>query len=197
MCDSCHGPIGGPRLFCIDCVIKDAEGYDTVDLCCARRCVGVRITNREDLEGVHEPNHRLVKARTPVLTRSHGRTYIKACEAFEHVRAVCMTIADLSSHPRETAPNERKTSSSEQTPRETLGKGDDLDNSNASLDCTKGGAETVNKTTPDAIPGRLGVPDQDLPTCGKCNGRLSFPFWYCIFCEGQSIMKIMSPLPAC
>jgi hypothetical protein len=29
----------------------------------------------------------------------------------------------------------------------------------------------------------------DLPTCGKCNDALSFPFWYCIFCEGQSRLK--------
>jgi hypothetical protein len=26
--------------------------------------------------------------------------------------------------------------------------------------------------------------DQDLPTCGNCKGSLSFPFWYCTFCEG-------------
>jgi len=25
--------------------------------------------------------------------------------------------------------------------------------------------------------------DEDLPTCGECNGSLSFPFWYCIYCE--------------
>ena len=24
-----------------------------------------------------------------------------------------------------------------------------------------------------------------LPTCGNCNGRLSFPCWYCIFCIGE------------
>jgi len=29
----------------------------------------------------------------------------------------------------------------------------------------------------------------DLPTCGKCDGSLSFPFWYCIFCEGQSRLR--------
>ncbi|KAI9459301.1 hypothetical protein F5148DRAFT_1319736 [Russula earlei] len=25
--------------------------------------------------------------------------------------------------------------------------------------------------------------DGELPTCGKCHGSLSFPFWHCIFCE--------------
>jgi len=27
------------------------------------------------------------------------------------------------------------------------------------------------------------VEDQGLPICGSCNKRLSFPFWYCIFCS--------------
>jgi hypothetical protein len=26
--------------------------------------------------------------------------------------------------------------------------------------------------------------DEDLPTCGECNKSLSFPLWYCIYCEG-------------
>ena len=26
-----------------------------------------------------------------------------------------------------------------------------------------------------------------LPTCGNCDGHLSFPFWYCIFCKGLSL----------
>jgi len=43
--------------------------------------------------------------------------------------------------------------------------------------------------------------DGDLPTCGECNGSLSFPFWYCIFCEGwcqgpsfQSLAECLSYL---
>jgi hypothetical protein len=35
----------------------------------------------------------------------------------------------------------------------------------------------------------------DLPTCGKCDGSLSFPFWYCIFCEGQSRSRYECHLP--
>jgi hypothetical protein len=49
-CDSCHGRIGG------------------LDLCCAPRCIDARITHRQDLEGAHEPSHRLVKVRTTVLS---------------------------------------------------------------------------------------------------------------------------------
>ena len=32
----------------------------------------------------------------------------------------------------------------------------------------------------------------DLPTCGKCHGSLSFPFWCCILCEGQSRFELSS-----
>ena len=37
----------------------------------------------------------------------------------------------------------------------------------------------------------------DLPTCGKCNGSLSFPFWYCMFCEGQSRFELSSYATTC
>jgi hypothetical protein len=67
-CDSCHGRIGGPRLFCLDCASKSTETYNTLDLCCAPRCIDARITHRQDLEGAHEPSHRLVKVRTTVLS---------------------------------------------------------------------------------------------------------------------------------
>jgi hypothetical protein len=31
--------------------------------------------------------------------------------------------------------------------------------------------------------------DGNLPRCGKCKDCLSFPFWYCVFCEGSSQIK--------
>ena len=136
-CDSCNGRIGGPRLFCLDCAIKSTEIYDNVDLCCAPECVGARVT-RQDLERAHEPSHRLVKVRTTMLLRNHGRAHTAACDAFERVGETCRKIAEFLSHPdEETRPDEQ-------------------------------------------------VRDPSLPTCGKCTGRLSFPFWYCIFCKGKS-----------
>jgi hypothetical protein len=196
-CDSCRGSIGGPRLFCLDCVIKDTEDYDSVDLCCAPECIGARITHRKDLESPHEPNHRLVKARTPVLTRSHGRTYTKACEAFQRVRGFCTKIAEFSSHPLEgTGFREQKTSSPEPTSTEMPAEGNKLDDVHTTPDpgCTKDGAEAEDKTATDAVQGP--VPHQDLPTCGKCKSGLSFPFWYCIICEGRSREPHHSPLLA-
>jgi hypothetical protein len=158
-CDSCRGRIGGPRLFCLDCVVKSAETHNTLDLCCAPQCVGARITHRQDIEGAHEPTHRLVKVRTALLTRSHGRVHTAACDAFERVGETRRKIAELYSHPdEETGPGEQKTSSFEPTSTEMPAKSD----------------------KPDDV---LNCPES-LPRCGKCKGRLSFPFWYCIFCEG-------------
>lgn len=180
-CDSCGGRIGGPRLFCLDCAIKSTVIYNTVDLCCAPQCVGVRVTDREDLGGIHEPNHRLVKARTTVLTRSHGRVHTTACDAFERVVEVCRKIAEFSSHPDgETGPNEQKNSRFGPSSTEMPAKSDTLED----VLNPQGGAEVESKTPRNARQDQ--VQDESLPRCGKCEGRLSFPFWYCIFCEGWS-----------
>jgi hypothetical protein len=177
-CDSCGGRIGGPRLSCLDCAIKSTDTYDSLDLCCAPQCVGARITHRQDIVGAHEPNHRLVKFRTTVLTRSHGRVHTAACNAFERVQETRRKIAKFTSE--ETGPDGQKTSSLGSTPTEmpaTSGKPDDV---LSPPDGTKCGAES--KTGRDTREDQ--VQDESLPMCGKCKGRLSFPFWYCIFCEG-------------
>ncbi|KAH9996110.1 hypothetical protein BJV77DRAFT_960842, partial [Russula vinacea] len=137
-------------------------------------CVGARVT-RKDLELEHEPSHRLVKVRTSVQSRTYGRTHTVACHAFERVEELRRKMAEFNSHPdEETGPDEQKFSSFGQMPA----KSDKLEDVPNSLDSGKGGAEVDSKTAR-----RDQVQDDSLPTCGKCNGHLSFPFWYCIFCE--------------
>jgi len=180
-CDSCGGRIGGPRLFCLDCDIKSSEFYNTLDLCSAPQCIGASVT-REDLEKAHEPNHRLVKVRTSVLTRSHGRVHTAACDAFGRVQETCRKVAESTLDSDEEAkPDVEKTSSSEPTSTEMPVKGDKPDDELNPPDGAKDEAEVEGKTSRDA--GRGQVEDQNLPSCGKCDGSLSFPFWYCIFCE--------------
>ncbi|KAI0301375.1 hypothetical protein BC826DRAFT_989073 [Russula brevipes] len=181
-CDSCRGRIGGARLFCLDCTNKNTEVHNSVDLCCASNCIDARVTHRKDLERAHEPNHRLVKARTTVLERNHGRAHTAACKAFERVGDFCKKIAEFSPHlHKETRPDEQKASSPELTSAEMPAKNDKPDDAAIPPDRAEDGAEVQDKTIGDVIQPQ--VQHQDLPTCGKCNGHLSFPFWYCIFCE--------------
>jgi hypothetical protein len=181
-CDSCGGYIGGPRLFCLDCCIKSTEVHDTLDLCCSEMCVGARVTYRQDLESAHEPSHRLVKVRTTLVSRSHGRAHTAACDAFKRVAETRRKIAESTWHPDgDTGREEQKTSSSEPISTEMSATSDKPDDVNPPDD-TKGGAEEEGKTALDSKADQ--AKDESLPTCGKCEGRLSFPFWYCIFCEG-------------
>jgi hypothetical protein len=177
-CDSCGGRIGGPRLFCLDCAIKSTEPYNSLDLCCAPKCVSARVTHRKDIEGAHEPNHRLVKVRTVVLTRNEGRVYNAACDAFERVGETCRKIAELSLHPAEEtgSEGEQKIPNFEQNSTETLAKSDKPD------DVTN---PPEAKSEVKSLRRQIQDQNQNLPTCGKCTGQLSFPFWYCIFCEGM------------
>jgi hypothetical protein len=174
-CDSCHGRIGGPRLFCIDCTIKSTEAYDNLDFCSAPQCVAARVT-RENLEGAHDPDHRLVKVRTTVMRRHHGRVHTAACDAFERVEETRRKIAEnISSHPDEESGSDEQKTSFGPSSTETVDKNVKPDG---------GGAEIEGEPARDA---RLDqVQDPRLPNCGNCKGPLSFPFWYCIFCEGQS-----------
>ena len=187
-CDSCGGTIGGPRLFCLDCDIKSSEIYNTLDLCSAPQCVGASVT-REDLEKAHEPKHRLVKVRTSVPTRRYGRVHTAACDAFGRVQETCRKIAESTSDSDEAkrGPDVQKPSDSEVTSTGMPVKGDRPDGELNPPGGTKHGADVEGKTSRDARRGQ--VQDQSLPSCGKCNDSLSFPFWYCIFCEGQSLSK--------
>ena len=147
-CDSCGGRIGGARLFCLDCVIKGTETHNTVDLCCAKDCLAARITHRQDLEAPHDPNHRLVKVRTTVLTRQHGRAYTAAQKAFTKVEKLCTMIAEASQQTEkqeQTVPDAEAASSPEEVPSETPSKDDDKrpENGAATPEDTTSGAEDV------------------------------------------------------
>ena len=126
----------------------------------------------------------MVKLHASVLTRSYGRAHIAATNAFERVEETRRKIAELTYE--ETGPDELKSSSVGPTSTERAtksNKSDDVPNP-PSPDGSKGEAKAEGKTARDGR--RDQVKDKSLPTCGKCEGRLSFPFWYCIFCEGWS-----------
>lgn len=225
-CDSCRGCIGGARLFCLDCLEKEGDSFDTLDLCCSQesRCIEARVTYRQDLKGPHEPYHRLVKLRAAMLLHQFGRTFKLALAAFERVEEICARIAEGLQHSLEeketnaldasapesnaavlpsesveqgdvpaTADDSGPTETERTTAIEMLSKNDGSDDVPAAADGSKdevGAQGKEGKVVLECGGASESQPQKaDLPTCGKCDGSLSFPFWYCIFCEGLSRLR--------
>jgi len=70
--------------------------------------------------------------------------------------------------------------------------GADAELSMPKVPCTSGNAPTTMDDSNDEAKAedkasqtaqQTQLEDEDLPTCGGCDCSLSFPFWYCIFCE--------------
>jgi len=235
-CDSCGGYVGGPRLFCLDCIDK-SNTFATLDLCCTPelRCLDAYVSSREELLP-HEPSHKLVKLRIAVPTYHLGLTYKLAHGAFERVQVFLPKIVEASQKSEDekgTEQDVQNVSTQDPTTRDQPSESDKLDDDQAAMEVEltstemvseiyksddvptaangiQGGVQaepTVTKvpsksdnvtTTTDGTNGKIEMEDRDdnpsqtraqlqdgdFPACGNCNRSLSFPFWYCIFCEG-------------
>lgn len=195
-CDQCWGRIGGARLICLDCEPKDVGTFKTLDLCSTRECTTARVTSREDLKTAHEPNHRLIKARTVVLERQFGRAHAAAIAAYKRVQSFCTEIAE--SHQRLEAaevsgPISENPSNTESTPEQTRSEQDDSRPADGTTNELEDFGSTSQDPSGDNSQDRTQPGDSNPPSCGKCTGRLSFPCWYCTKCEGQSWRSIRSP----
>ena len=96
--------------------------------------------------------------------------------AFERVEPFCEKIAEL---PKERVTLLVKSVSSSNSPDGYSVDG--LSSPNRSRGEPKVSAVRDNTREPSPE-----TRSSELPVCGNCEGPLSFPFWYCIFCEGQS-----------
>jgi hypothetical protein len=225
-CNACNGTIGGARLFCLDCVPNQMVEFDTVDLCCEPQCVAARIPQLPGFDVAHEPNHRLVKARIPMLLRSFSRTSSAAHWASGHIRYPCVRIAESTAHPQEKektglveqktpnhgptfaeipanvdkvddalttpreeemiGPDKQETPSYEPTVAEMSVGVDKVDDVLTAQDghCYGSGDGDEAKDSASQHSTEVPIQNENLPTCGNCKGRLTFPCWYCIFCKG-------------
>jgi hypothetical protein len=150
--------------------------------------------DRQDLKVAHEPSHRLVKVRTVVLERQLGRVHTAALVAFERVKTHCMKIAE--SYQRFVDENKKGEVAPKETPTES---GDGLPPDHApddpnvtTVDARDGGASSKGLRDESLQDGKQ-PQDSDSLSCDKCRVRLSFPCWYCIYCEGQSRRLTCSP----
>src|ERR1700747_2147775 len=107
VCDSCDGYIGGPRLFCLDC-IDESNTFATLDLCCTpeSRCIDAYVSSRKELLP-HEPFHKLVKIRTVVPTLHLGRAYQLAHAAFDRVQVFLPKIVEASQQSQDEKETEQ------------------------------------------------------------------------------------------
>ena len=146
------------------------------------------MTYREDLEGTHEPNHKLVKLRTVVLKRQHGRVHTAAKKAFERAERVCKQIAKSSKQP-DTKSNVKSTSGFESIGNwpPAAGGTEGVPENSGLEDTARASASDISEDSRSSPQTQSG----DLSTCGACKGPLSFPFWGCTFCKGQSLKKVV------
>jgi hypothetical protein len=214
MCDSCMRWISGDRLFCLDCVNKDTELFNPMDLCSNAQCISQRVTYRQDIEGTHEPTHKLVRVHILVSKRQYGLVHSRASEAYERVEMFCKRIAEVSQESQEkensqtTRPDTNASSSGSEpalVDSKTVSGNDKPIDRVITPDGAQGGAENASWTedagdtarrleveipqdATDALPPQS--PTVGMLKCAnvKCKGPpiLSFPCWYCIYCPGQS-----------
>jgi len=147
-----------------------------------------------------------------MLTHHYSRVYKLACAAFERVDGLCVKIAGASQklqeerhtgqqgarsllpeEPTDTKMPSGRTDKLDDVPAETEpeqtvtaipSKHDTLTDLPDSADGLTKQVKPQDKVSQTAA--RAQCQDEDLPTCGKCNVPLSFPFWHCIFCKGLS-----------
>ncbi|KAJ7248435.1 hypothetical protein C8J57DRAFT_1358239 [Mycena rebaudengoi] len=85
-CDACEGPIGGARISCLHCQMKDT--FNTIDFCESPGCMLQPVTG-DDLERPHVPaSHDLFKVRRVLHVRQFGKTYRDAKEALRKARSL-------------------------------------------------------------------------------------------------------------
>jgi len=163
-----------------------------------------------DLASPHEPFHKLIKMRTAVLIHHFGRTYRLACAAFGRAEEFLAKIAshkpqdeketgwDLQYALTQDPPIEQPSGSDQ--PNDVLVEADgshvvdDIKDSRIEPEPTvigepnksetaKGDTSEEAKADDKISQAPLECQYEDLPTCGGCSGALSFPLWYCIFCD--------------
>ncbi|KAI0061177.1 hypothetical protein BV25DRAFT_1806058 [Artomyces pyxidatus] len=174
-CDSCGGRIGGPRVICLDCVIQSSKTFNTLDLCELEECVSSRVTveYRQDLAAPHEPSHHLMKVRTVVLTRQHGRVDREARAALKKVEGMCKKLSEQKPKaPTVKAPEDDKSL--------TVPNSDTL---NVPTSPVERPMSRASKRLSTATSNTHVDPEPGVPICSACKDPLTLPCWYCAKCE--------------
>ncbi|KAJ6610468.1 hypothetical protein B0H10DRAFT_411247 [Mycena sp. CBHHK59/15] len=188
-CDSCEGTIGGARISCLVCQMKDT--FNTVDFCETPICLTKRVI-RDDMQKPHLPHHDLMKVRRVVHTRQFGKTYRDAKAALEQARTFfpTSTAAGADSDSESEADTEDEdghavTVSAARLSRvPTLGISipDQLSGPSSGYPMSAVSAARSHVTQGSHAPAATG------PQCCNCKKPVTQPCWYCVQCAGSTFI---------
>ncbi|KAF7341977.1 hypothetical protein MVEN_01784700 [Mycena venus] len=185
-CDNCRGIVGGARISCLVCQMKDT--FNTVDFCSTPGCIENRVS-RDDMQKAHQPHHDLMKVRRKLHTRTFGATYRSAKEALKHARTFFKTA-----QPNANAESDSKSGGGDEN-----GSASDTEDEEGHTPVVQvKPVPTLAVTIPD-VPRRLSMfltsavsapPDAGFsnPPCSACNKPVLQPCWYCVQCAGATFI---------
>ncbi|KAI0042039.1 hypothetical protein FA95DRAFT_1500564 [Auriscalpium vulgare] len=173
-CDVCNGLIGGARLVCLDCDVKQENAFNSLDLCDAETCVNsiVTVERRDDLLAPHLPTHHVYKVRTTILRRQLGKLDRKARTGLNEVEPLCILLATRKAAGEATtaAPD----ASSSQASQQALAP-------LAPRSMSRASKRFSTATT------ATDVEEHPVPCCGVCDEPLTLPCWYCLDCHNDNL----------
>ncbi|KAJ7093996.1 hypothetical protein B0H15DRAFT_905027 [Mycena belliarum] len=169
-CDVCDANIGGARITCLVCQMKDT--FNTIDLCSNPECLTQRVM-REDMQKAHLPHHDLMKVRRVVHMRQFGKTYRDAKEALKRARAL---FAGGTADTEDSEADWEDAEGHTQLPAKRLSQ------------------LPTNRLSRVPVLG-ISIPQTAFsgehptgPSCCGCKKPVSQPCWYCIQCGEASFI---------
>ncbi|KAI0042033.1 hypothetical protein FA95DRAFT_1610509 [Auriscalpium vulgare] len=173
-CDVCNGRIGGARLACLDCAVKEENPFNSLDLCDAETCVNsvVTVEKRDFLSTPHLPTHHVYKVRTTFLARQLGKLDRKAREGMKKVEPLCVLLATRKAAAGEATAAAPASSAS----RRQIARAPPTTPLMSQASKRMSTATTATK-----------VEENPVPCCGVCKEMLTLPCWYCLDCGDDTL----------
>ncbi|KAJ6511394.1 hypothetical protein C8R47DRAFT_732752 [Mycena vitilis] len=176
-CDNCGGNIGGARISCLVCQMKDT--FNTVDFCSAPECVAARVM-RDDMQKAHLPHHDLMKLRRVVHMRQFGKTYRNAKAALKHARTFFKSATGPAAALGNDSGSDSDTEDEEGHATVAIKRASQLPTLAVSIPQTSRPASTLGM--PLSAVSTAPNPVSSGPPCFACHKPVSQPCWYCVQC---------------
>ncbi|KAF7292835.1 VPS13 domain-containing protein [Mycena indigotica] len=175
-CDSCGGAIGGARLSCLVCQMKDS--WNTVDFDDSPACMAGRV-NRDDMQKPHYPHHDLIKLRRVLHIREFGKAFRNAKAALEKARGI-FKAAGIETNDSGDGDDEEQPSEAPTAQIHSLITQLSITIPNAPTAGAPLSAVSVAKSRAEPLP--------KGPKCANCSKALTMPCWFCVQCTEETFI---------